>query len=96
MPDCTTIRGVSYPSLPDFTLVVNDIQLRVSSDPVFAASYFDDNRVHKVLGSYGLSQDVQKEFLQDANRQQAASSCVLTCWSTCWFTDCAITNINIA
>lgn len=88
------IRGVPFPNNEDLLLVENDIQQRLNTNPAFAAAYNDDNQVREVLGAYGISEDVQVEYLKNKQRPAPASKCLLTCWTTCWFTSCALTSFS--
>jgi len=88
-------NGVPFASTEDVVRIIENIQQRTSTDYEFSAKFFDDCQVHDVLGRYGLSEDVQKEFLRSANRPEAAEASLIGCWHTCWFSDCCISSIVI-
>jgi hypothetical protein len=68
--------------------LVSDIRANASKQAQFQSN------PRGFIGAYGLSEDIQNEFLRDSNLD-VAQSCTFTCVTTCWFTECAITNITV-
>jgi hypothetical protein len=90
-----SIRGINFPTQCDVLFIARDITQRRKDDPNFASLYDEDKQVRDVLGRYGLAEDVQTEWLNNDNRVAAAAGCMLTCWHTCWFSDCVCTSCCI-
>jgi hypothetical protein len=88
------VDGVLYPSLADVRKAVERIQKEIKSNSKFSSDLQATPR--EVLGAFGISEDVQIELLSDMALQDHASSCYITCLTTCWFTNCVITSIHIS
>ncbi len=88
------VDGVLYPSLADVRKAVDRIQKEIKSNSKFSHELKASPRA--VLGAFGISEDVQNELLSDMAIETHASSCYITCITTCWFTNCVITSIHIS
>jgi len=88
------VEGVLYPSLADVRKAVERLQKEMKSNAKISRDLQATPR--EILGAFGLNEDVQNELLSDMALETHASSCYLTCITTCWFTNCVITSIHIS
>jgi hypothetical protein len=85
-------RGIVVPNAAAVSAVVNELRQRLRANPALMSQFQKDPRL--VLGAFGLSEDVQTELIREARMilPDEPKQCTLTCWHTCWFTDCAFTH----
>lgn len=85
-------NGVIAPDRAALQDLLNQIEVANSKNPRLKGMLSEKPDAY--FASVGLNEDVRRELLNSAGLS-AKASCTFTCITTCWFTDCAITNITI-
>jgi hypothetical protein len=84
-------KGVISPDRAALQDLLSQIEVENSKNPRLKEMLRSNPNGY--FSSVGLNEDVRRELLNSAG-QAAQASCTFTCVTTCWFTDCAITNIS--
>jgi hypothetical protein len=92
MASVKIINGAIAPDHATALAVVSQFVDQLRADPQRLVAFRSNPR--GALGALGLNEDIQNEVMVDAATAKEAD-CLFTCVTTCWFTDCAITNINV-
>lgn len=85
------IDGIIIPDLDTVRQMVSALKIRMEENPVLKSDFDRDPR--GVLGSVGLSQDIQGEILKDdGNLNEIPEGCAVTCGMTgCACSGCCFT-----